>query len=141
MLHSGTVTFEEEGAGDQESGVCFIEEDGVLKLELPDVYVGRLESCAKELDDRAKGAFKGGVASFVSDDLEESLAQFRAAYEDHPDYRLRYNIAVTLHKLGRLEEALGEFQACKQEAGEGYCCAFAESVEEKIAQIEAALQK
>lgn len=62
-------------------------------------------------DGEARSLFEAGQAAFSDGRFEDALARWRESYEltEHPE--LLYNIATSLDRLGRLEEAMDEYEA------------------------------
>ncbi|MBI2893009.1 MAG: tetratricopeptide repeat protein [Deltaproteobacteria bacterium] len=59
----------------------------------------------------ARASFTLGEQAFQRGAFEEALAHFRRAWELSPHDAARFNLAVCLEALGRLQEALAEYEA------------------------------
>ncbi|MBW2262972.1 MAG: hypothetical protein JRG91_13425 [Deltaproteobacteria bacterium] len=66
----------------------------------------------------AKQRFQKGVKLFKKGNHEGALVEFRAAYDAKPNWRVRYNIGMTLYKLDRYVEADVELRAYILEGGD-----------------------
>lgn len=55
--------------------------------------------------EKSKTHFAQGVALFQEENYEAALIEFRAAYDANPNYKLLFNIGVTLQALHRFAEA------------------------------------
>jgi len=58
----------------------------------------------------AREAFKQGLQFFEAGDYANALSRFEAAERVAPTAQVRYNVGRTLEKLGRLVEALSEYE-------------------------------
>lgn len=79
-----------------------LREDGEQNRQLAE------ERAAK---DRASALLAAGNALLDQGQFVEALTQFEAAYAIFPSPKLHYNIAQTLHELGRPLEALAQYEA------------------------------
>ena len=66
----------------------------------------------------AKQRFQKGVKLFKKGNHEGALVEFRAAYDAKPNWKVRYNIGMTLYKLNRYVEADVELRAYLLEGGD-----------------------
>ena len=73
---------------------------------------GEVESSARDqnLDQAARLTFQSGQQAFSQGDFETALSRFVQAYELSGRSALLYNVAVTLDRLRRDEEALAKFR-------------------------------
>lgn len=64
----------------------------------------------------ASSAFAAGEAAFAGGRNQEALAHFRRAFSLAPHDAVRFNVAVCLERLGRLREAVREYEAAAASA-------------------------
>ncbi len=58
-----------------------------------------------ELNAEAKKRFDKGVDLYKKDNFVGALVEFKAAYEAEPNWKVHYNVGMTLYKLNRYVEA------------------------------------
>lgn len=71
-------------------------------------------------DEKAEAAkhFEKGVSLFKNEDYAAALIEFEAAYEAHPHFAVRYNLAVCLYKLHHYADAANQIQRYLSEGGD-----------------------
>lgn len=68
-------------------------------------------AAAQGVEDDAEAHFREGEAAFERQEYERALASFREAFRLAPHDAVRFNIAVCLERLGRIREAVTEYEA------------------------------
>lgn len=63
----------------------------------------------------AQDYFQRGEEAFSSSHPDTALRYFERSYEESPTAAALYNIALTLERLGRIDEALERYQRCRDE--------------------------
>lgn len=75
--------------------------------------------------------------AFADGDHQRALEGYQAVYAQFPDPRVRFNLALTLEALGRLDEALVHYQAFVSESPDH---ALAPQVEDRVGQLRQRMQ-
>lgn len=98
------------------------EEEAEEPAEDPDRWEGVTEEWTENKPpiEAAKEAYRRGMEAYREGDYEAALEGFRAAYDLQPLDPLRYNIAMCLERMGRLEEAIVELEALATTAEEPF---------------------
>jgi Flp pilus assembly protein TadD len=79
------------------------------------IYLALLILCVGCASQRAKEANARGLACYANNDFRCAVAEFGAALRDQPDSRrYRYNLAISLSRIGNLSQAETELQTILQ---------------------------
>jgi len=84
---------------------------------------------AEEDKEKAKKHFKQGTILYDEGNFKAALVEFKASYQAHPNWKIRYYLAVTLQALHKFVEAEKELKLYLEEGA-------AEVTEEKKAEVE-----
>lgn len=91
---------------------------------------------AEDAKEVASEHFDKGIMLFKNQDYSAALIEFEAAYDAHPHFAVRYNIAICLWKTKKYGDAADQIQRYLSEGGEEIPKAKKKEVEEIYKELE-----